>query len=366
MRHRAPDHVPRRDPLHRQLELGQLGDEVRRPPHRVLALLAHVLVVVAAPLDLQVGDAAQRVVRAEEHHERLDPVVVVFTAVLAERLRGLEQRHRARPLVPARVHAQRGPGAVVLDDLVQQRVVGRGDRRLARLGGARERVADVPPVDREAVVVAGDHRRRRAGAALPVVLDLVHDLPGAEQRQRQLPRADVGAVAVLEVAQDVLQVQRQSAGPAVARVAVAAEPPQLAGDDRRVGEVRVVDRAALEALGERVADRDQAVPGRPASALGRVVAERGIEHGRARTHRHTLDDLFRRVLGDELIGHGARNHPGCAREHKEGLSLFMFAVSRRGGTRALSSRRSARAAGRTWRPRTRGRSRSRGRRRSGR
>src|SRR5204862_6510808 len=106
----------------------------------------------------------------------------------------------------------------VLRDLIQEVVLRLLDGGLAVLRRARERVAQVPAVDAQVVVDAAGLRRQRAGAALTVVLDLVHRRAQRESRRRQLPPVQLVAERSLEAPDDELDVDGQAAGAAVARV----------------------------------------------------------------------------------------------------------------------------------------------------
>lgn len=152
--------------------------------------------------------AASTVRGSEEHDEGFDAGVGVGVPVGAEFACDVEQRHVALRFVPARIHVQCGPVAVVLDDLCEQVVAGPADRGLAVRRRALEGVAQVPAEAGEVVLVTGDHRRFRSGSAFPVVLHFVHERSGREQRRRDLPRFESAAVAFLESSQQQFDVER--------------------------------------------------------------------------------------------------------------------------------------------------------------
>ena len=105
-----------------------------------------------APGHAQLHHGVERLVGPEHHDQRLD------AAVLAQRAR----RRAASVSDPARVDAQRRAGANVLDELVDEIVLGRLDGGGERRGRPRQRVAQVPAEHRESV-----DDRGRAGRDAP-------------------------------------------------------------------------------------------------------------------------------------------------------------------------------------------------------
>ena len=67
--------MPGADLLHLGHDAGELGDEVTGPPHRERVLARQVVIARSAPHHLELSHRPQRIVRAEEHHERLDAMI---------------------------------------------------------------------------------------------------------------------------------------------------------------------------------------------------------------------------------------------------------------------------------------------------
>src|SRR5215217_8342703 len=123
-----------------------------------------------------------------------------------------------------------------------------------------------------------------------------------KQRARQLPGRHLGAEALIDVTDQQLKIQWDAAEAGVARVAEVIAPAQLVGDDRRVRQVGVEDRAALKTVRQRVADGDQPVPRSPALIdihLDVKVTGRH-RHAGSRAYFHGVRDRFARMRHTRL------------------------------------------------------------------
>ena len=110
------------------------------------------------------------------------------------------------------------------------------------------------------MVDVGLAHEARADAALPEVLVGLQQAPrGADRGDGLADAAELLADVALELAQQPLEVERQAALAVIERDAELALPPELARDQRRVGEARVAHGEVLEAVRQRVADRNEAV-----------------------------------------------------------------------------------------------------------
>jgi len=219
---------------------------------------------------------------------------------------GVEQGERAGRVRRGRVHPQCRPLAVVLDHLVAPVVLGGVQPAQADLRGDVEGVAQVPAVHREVVPDRGERRDGRPGATLPVVLDPVHPLPPPEERGRDLPPDDHRPEPLLEVPQQQFDVEREPARTAVERDPEPVPPAELVSHDGGHGQVGVEDGAALEALEQRVPDRDQPVRRIPGRGGLHRDAEGGIRHRLPRRpgDDHVVGDRSRTAACRYRIGHG--------------------------------------------------------------
>src|SRR5215207_276996 len=138
--------------------------------------------------------------------------------------------------------------------------------RLKHLRRAHQGVPEVPPVDTEVVVDPLYPGYGGTSPPLPIVLHLVHELARPEQRERGLPPARCVAQLLLELADQELQVERQTPVAVIVGIPEELLPAHLAGDDRWPREVGVVDGPALEAVRQRVSYGDKPVA-RPAFGL---------------------------------------------------------------------------------------------------
>jgi len=148
------------------------------------------------------------------------------------------------------------------------------------------------------VVVGADIRRHRSGSAFPVLLDVVHEIAYLEHRKGQFEGIRGGTESVLEFAQHVFDVEREPTESRIARVAELVQPAEFVRDDGAVGQVGVEDGAALETVGQRVADDDQPVPRRlcPVGAELHLDAERRIGGRGPGFRAGALLHLVRRVV----------------------------------------------------------------------
>src|SRR5262245_32008517 len=108
-----------------------------------------------------------------------------------------------------------------------------------------------------------------------------------ESGQGKLVPVDSLAETALELPYDELKVEGQAAESLIRRVSKALTNAQFRRDDRRPGQVRVVDGAALKSVRQRIADRDEPVHwlANPASRANRD-ADPWIGVGRSRLHAY--------------------------------------------------------------------------------
>ncbi len=215
-----------------------------RSPDRVSPFLIELVETVIAPGDFETGHGTQRIVGAQKDDQRFETGLGVLAMISGE-LAGHIEKGQPSVRLRGRVDPQGGSLGVVLHELVEDVVLRDGHLCPAVVGCARQGVSQIPAVHAEIVVETGDVGNRGARSALPVVLDLVHEVTRSEQRHRQFPERQCRSEPLLESAQQQLQVDREPAGPGITRVAVLG-PAQFVGDDCRVGDVGVEDGTALK------------------------------------------------------------------------------------------------------------------------
>ena len=232
--------------------LGVLRREVLGLPHRVFALAVRVTEVVAAPLDSEFGDGAERIVGPEKDDQSFDAFLAQFRCCV-------ERGHTLLGVGASRQNPQCGALTVVLDDLADQIVVRLVKSILAALRRLGQSVTKIPPVHREVVVDCRERRRLTARSAFPVVLHLIHERTCSKECERNLPEVEPWAEAPLEGAEQQFDVERKPARAAVTGKAELVEPAQLVSNDRRIRQIGIEDRPALESLRQRIADDHQPV-----------------------------------------------------------------------------------------------------------
>ena len=205
---------------------------------------------------------------AQEHDQGLDPGPRLgrVCALPAQDACGSERGERALAGPARRLeHEERRSVVVVLDLLLREPdvVPCASDPAAHHRRGERQRVAQIPPVDRQVVQDLAARRRLGAGASLPVVLDPVQVAVKPARCADDLVPVELRSEARLERAQRPLDVERDPARPAgrfVDRAAEGLEVAELERDDRRPRQVGPEDRPAHEAVRHGVADRHQPVP----------------------------------------------------------------------------------------------------------
>ena len=240
------------------------------------------------PADVLADDGVEGVVGPEGDDEGADP------AVGAEPAR---RRHLGGVDAEGGEHGV-GGDVVVAGRLDAEQVVVPSARAAGGrpCRGVRQRVADVPAVDADVLIV--DVRRRRVGpgTTLPVVLVGVDDAVQGERDAHPLEHAHVIAELVLQLAHQRLDVQRQAVErPAVARHGEPAEA-EGGGDLGRPRQRRVEHGAAGDAVGQRVAHGHEPV--------GRIGGHGGQAWGgvaEVDTERR-VGDPRRRHVGHDHVG----------------------------------------------------------------
>src|SRR5439155_22089422 len=96
---------------------------------------------------------------------------------------------------------------------------------------------------------------------LPIALDLIDQTLQVKGCYGGVPPSH-RTYAALEIADDVLQVERKTAERWVLRVYESVVTTEFARDQGRVGNVRVEYREALEAMRQRIANGNQSMPWR--------------------------------------------------------------------------------------------------------
>ena len=253
VRDRGQHHPPGADRADRVDQPAVLQREVGRPPDVVAALAVDRVVADVGPVDDLVDHGAQRVVGPVRDDQGVD------AAVGAQPGRGVDLRGGGSV---GGEHGARGQVAVVGRNGAEQVVV-RGRARQpggGKAGRVGQAVAHVPAVDAEVGVADVGGWGDAALAAFPVVLVVVGQPVQGEGELDELERVEPVAELVLQAPQQTLDVERQpTQRPGVGRYRQV--DLQAAGHDGGPGQVGVEHRSAGQAMGQRVADGDQAVLG---------------------------------------------------------------------------------------------------------